>query len=312
MIYDIGDKNVGEESANNIAGVLSKMTRLQELYLYNNNLGTAGMIKIAKALQDTSTLKVFSIGGNRIDEGAADDVAMILSNNAKLKEIYLHNNNFKTGGIIKIAKALENTSALTAFSIGDNNVGEGAADDIAAVLSHNFRLKEIYLHNNNFKTAGIMKIVKSLQNISGLTAFSIGDNSVGEEAADDIAAVLSHNTKLQQLHLHNNNFRTVGIIKIVKALQNIATLTVLSIGDNDIGEEAADDIATILSQNTKLQEVHLHNNSFKTAGVIKITEALKNTSGLAKYDISNNNIEERAISIIRSVLSWNVKLNLTI
>ena len=86
-------------------------------------------------------------------------------------------------------------------SIEDNNVGEEAADDIALVLSHNPRLKEVYLHNNNFKTAGIIKIAKALQNISGLTAFSIGDNCVGEEAADDVAKVLSQNTKLKQLHV---------------------------------------------------------------------------------------------------------------
>ena len=102
---------------------------------------------------------------------------------------------------------MQDISTLTAFSIGDNNVGAEAADDIASVLSHNCRLKELYLHNNCFKTVGIIKIVNSLQNISGLTVFSIGDNSVGEEAADAIATLLSHNTKLQQLHLYNNNLK---------------------------------------------------------------------------------------------------------
>ena len=66
FIYNIGDKNVGAEAADGIAKALSHKTRLQELYLYNNNLKTIGMIKIAKALQNISTLKIFSIGCNNI------------------------------------------------------------------------------------------------------------------------------------------------------------------------------------------------------------------------------------------------------
>ena len=47
FIYNIGDKNVSAEAADDIAKFLSHKTRLQELYLYNNNLKTIGMIKIA-------------------------------------------------------------------------------------------------------------------------------------------------------------------------------------------------------------------------------------------------------------------------
>ena len=92
-------------------------------------------------------------------------------------------------GIIKIAKALQNISTLTVFIIGDNNINEEAADDIGSVLSHNIQLEELYLHNNNFKTGGIIKIAKSLKNTVTLTVLSISDNDVGDEAADDIAAV---------------------------------------------------------------------------------------------------------------------------
>ena len=62
----------------------------------------------------------------------------------------------------------------------------------------------------------------------------------------------------------------MGVIKIVKALQNISTLTIFSIGNNNIDEEAANDIASVLSYNRKLKELYLHNNNFKTRGIIKI------------------------------------------
>ena len=68
----------------------------------------------------------------------------------------------------------------------------------------------------------MIKIAKALQNISTLTS----RNNVGEEAADDIATVLSNNTQLL-VNLNSNSFKTVGMIKIAKALQNISTLTAL-------------------------------------------------------------------------------------
>ena len=156
------------------------------------------------------------------------------------------------------------------YHVGDKTLGEEAANDIAKHQSHKTKLHELYLYNNHFKIIGMIKIAKSIQNISTLRVFSIGCNNVGEGAADDIANALLCNTKLNQLHLHNNNFKTVGVIKIVKALQNISTLTIFSIGNNNIDEEAANDIASVLSYNRKLKELYLHNNNFKTRGIIKI------------------------------------------
>ena len=49
--------------------------------------------------------------------------------------------------------------------------------------------------------------------------FGISNNYVSDKAADDIAMVLSHNANLQKLYLDNNKLKTVGMIKIVKALK---------------------------------------------------------------------------------------------
>ena len=116
---------------------------------------------------------------------------------------------------------------------------------------------------------------------STLNVFGISNNNVSEEAADDIAIVLSHNTKLQKFS--SNSFKTAGMIKIAKALKNVSNLTELSISDNSIDERAADDIATALSHNTKLQELHLHDNSFRTSGIVKIAKSSWRISSLTVY-----------------------------
>jgi len=57
------------------------------------------------------------------------------------------------------------------------------------------------LAGNNLKSAGAIKITKALQNTVTLISFGLSNNNISEEAADEIAAVLSHNTKLQELYL---------------------------------------------------------------------------------------------------------------
>ena len=141
------------------------------------------------------------------------------------------------------------------------------------------------------------KIAKALHNVSTLTEFSINNNNFGEGAANAIALVLFHNTKLQKLYLGSNRIQTAGMIKIAKALQN----------NNNTDREAADDIAIFLSHNTKLTELYLNNNNLQTASVIRIAVALINTVTLVKCKISGNNTEDETV---RDILSRNTNLNL--
>jgi len=145
--------------------------------------------------------------------------------------------------------------------------------------------------------------MRNLKHIAGLMVFDMQYNNIGDEAADDIAAVLFHNTQLQELHLDGNSLKTAGAIKIIKGLQNIFTLTVFAMENNNISDEAADDIAAVLSHNTKLKELYLGGNTFKTTGAVKIMKSLQNTSTLTVFDMCNNNISDEVADIIAAFTS---------
>ena len=70
-------------------------------------------------------------------------------------------------------------------------------------------------------------ILKASQNISLLKKLYIGKNSISDKAANDIAAIISCNTQLQEVDISGNNLTAFGAIKIAKALQSIFTLTKL-------------------------------------------------------------------------------------
>ncbi|XP_065903931.1 ribonuclease inhibitor-like [Dysidea avara] len=324
--------NATEEAADDIAAVLSHNTNLTELNLNGNNLQSAGVIKIAQSLQNVNTLKGLGLGNINATEEAADDIAAVLSHNTNLTVFHLNGNNLQSAGVIKIAQSLQNVNTLQELWLANINATEEAADDIAAVLSHNTNLTVLDLHGNNLQSAVRHWRVytegrEGLRNINAT-----------EEAADDIAAVLSHNTNLTVLDLDGNNLQSAGVIKIAQSLQNVSTLQKLGLGNinateeaaDDIAavlshqdtrtlqklrlgninatEEAADDIAAVLSHNTNLTVLDLHGNNLQSAGVIKIAQSLQNVSTLQKLRLGNINATEEAADDIAVVLSHNTNL----
>ena len=104
-----------------------------------------------------------------------------------------------------------------------------------------------------------MKISKVLQKNSSLKTLCMGNNNITDVVANNIAAVISCN-KMQELDVSSNGLQTTGAIKLARALQNISTLTNLYINNNNIKDEAADDIAAALSCNPHLEEIDIGEN----------------------------------------------------
>ena len=300
------NNNITGEAADDIAAVVSHNTKLQEIDISKNNL-IASVRKIMKALQGINTLGKLCLSSNNITGEAADDIAAVVSHNTKLQEIDISNNNL-TAGVRKIMRALQGINTLRKLCLGNSKITDEAADDIAAAVSCNTKLHEINIGENNLLTTGVQKIMKALQEINSLRKLCLGNNKITGEVADDIAAVVSCNTKLQEIDISGNYLLTAGVQKIMKALQGIYTLTKLHLGSNNITGEAAEDIATVVSCNSKLQEIDISRNDLQTKGIIKIAIALQQTYGVKKLYLSYNNITDIAADDIAKAISHNIHL----
>ena len=304
----INHNNITYEATDDIAAVISNNVNLQELYLGGNNLQTSSIEYIFKSLQKISSLTKLHIDYSNITHEAADNVANAISCNIDLQELYLGGNQLLTSGIISVAKQLQKISSLTRLYIDHNYIDYEAASDIAAAVSCNLNLQELNLGSNNLQASGIIEVSKCLQKISSLTKLCVELNSIADEAADDIAAVISCNIHLQELNLGGNDFRTSGIIVIARSLQKISSLKILHINDNNITYEAADDIATAISRNVYLQDLNIGGNDFRTSGIIVIARSLQKISSLKMLHINDNYITYEAADDIATAISCNVYL----
>ena len=230
-------------------------------------------------MQRICTLKKLCISNNNITNEAADTSAAIFSCNVLLQELNIASNYFRAAGAIKIARGLQKISTLTKLCFQGNLISDGTADDIAAAISCNIHLQELNLGNNKFTPPGVSKLARSMQKISSLTKLSLhgncindnskmykmclSDKSIIDNTINDIATVISNNTYLQELNLSSTALETLDTIKISRGLQKISLLTRLYINNNNITDEAADDIATAISCNIYLQELNLGSKIFK-------------------------------------------------
>jgi len=302
----LSGNNISEEAADDVATVLLCNTKLQVLNLNENNLCSSGISVVVKGLRNTTTLKELHISNNNATEEAAKDLAAVVLHNTQLEVLNFNGNSLKAVGIIEIAKQMA-TSSLTELYISDNYITEEAANDLSTIIFNNRSLRILNLNRNSLQHRGICKIAKALQCTNTLQQLELCDN-MASGAADEIAAVLAHNNKLEKLNLGGNNLQTSGVILIVKQLQNVSTLTELYINDNDITEDAAEDIAVALSSNTNMQVLNLDRNHLQSVGIKKLIKGLKNVITLSKLHIGSNNITKEAANDLATVLSQNTNL----
>ena len=301
---NISNNNV---EANATAVAISHNTHLQEFIISENNLGVLSATMIARNLQKISTLTKLYIAGASIGDGAADDIATAVSCNVHLQEFDISKNYLQASSVIKVAKGLRKISTLTKLCINNNQITNEAAGYIANVISCNSHLQILDISSNSLQAQGATIILKSLQKISSLTTLCINYNIIAKEVADDIAAVVSCNP-MQVLDVSNNCLGTIGITKVAKALQSICTLTHLYISNNNITDEATDDIAAAISCNLYLEEFDISYNSIEGRGAIKIAKSFQQISTLKKLFMDHNKITDEASDDIAAVIRCNPRL----
>ena len=286
-----------------------------KMYVFDNNLLTVvrvharvpqapGATEIIAVLSDTVSLHTIEIDNYTITNENVYNLAKILHHNTQLQELYLNGNYLQPDNAI--AKMLHSISTSSACNNHTTN-------DVAS----NFTVTETSITETSITSAANLEASDSTTTNKGmslhstrtLTKFSISNNRITDnKAANDISAVISNNTYLQEVNLGYNTLQASGIIKIAGSLQKLSSLTKLFINHNSITHEAADDIAAVISCNTCLQEIDVSRNHLQTIGAIKITKALGKISALEKLNLSNNNITGEAADDIAAAISSNTKL----
>ena len=160
----------------------------------------------------------------------------------------------------ELVKALKETHKLTSLYVSNSMVyfrsSESLASALATVIQNNTYLKTLGINFNNLKSSACCLILQAISQITSLKQFEFHNGQLNtEEGIGKLKNALASNTLLEIIDLGDNNLQTTGMIKIAECLQTVHHLKVLKLNGNLISEEAADDIAKIITSNKGLEKL---------------------------------------------------------
>ena len=208
----------------------------------------------------------------------------------------------------KIISSLCILEKVKVIDLENNNIDEDASFELATALHSNNVLEQLWLRGNKLNTAGALYILNSLEYLTTLQVLDMSYNNIGSQSADGIAAVIDNNPLINQLWLDGNDLHSIGTIIICNALKKIRTLSILSLCNNGITDDAADELSTVITQNVLLEDLLLSNNQLHSTGIKIIAESLSKLIKLRKLDLFNNNISKEGASSLAIVIQNSTNL----
>ena len=301
------DKDVDE-----IVTVMNSFTELEELVMHGYS--TVVQNYVFNSLNMLNNLMRLNLSCSRI---VVPSLQAFLLNNCKIQELQMSYCLLKSSEVSEILNALE-MHAVQSLYLYNNNITNihDIADTVGQLLLKNQGMQKFHIGNNNLQAEGIMKILGVLKQLRNLNELSVGGNNTDKisdniekaRLCDFLVEVITNNLKLEMLAIGNVFVHGDEAAKVVVALKSLSCLKLLDISSNNINEKAADDIATVFTNNPNLVKFSVADNCLGTDGISKIVDALVSPRGLEIFDITNNNISVGAADSISKVITNNPQL----
>ena len=239
--------------------LLEKNTKLQTFDLQFCSLNSFSLAKVLDTLKIYTTLKSLTLSSSNITDkcNAADRIVQVVLSNCFIKSFDIYNNRLKADGLTIIMKGLKLLRSLKTLSFGSNNICDDISDHIVDVINNNPRLKILKLDYTCVHADGAFKMIRALESLSWLKLLNVSGNNINEIAADNIAAVITNNSRLEELYIGNNYLGITGVIKVAKALVKSGGLKVLDLVNNKLTHQVAESIANVIMNSPLLKSLLL-------------------------------------------------------
>ena len=283
-VLDLSYNKLDGSACDLLAKVVPSMSRLEELWLSGNPIGSGGTVKVIKALCG-SGVKLLWLHNTGIGEPDCEAVCELLKSSHSLQHLHIHLNNLSSESVASIITGLSHNSSLTFLQISNSHFSMANVDSLASVLKDHSKctLTELYLRDCHISSEGGVKLAAALCMNTTLERLDLSHNPIGEhvEGATAVAKILADNKTLTELYLQDCHISSEGAVKLAAALCKNLTLKHLYLDRNPIGVEGASSMSDMLQHNTSLEHLHLRDNSVGEEGVHQLINSLKHNQTLS-------------------------------
>ena len=181
---------------------------------------------------------------------------------------------------------VDKLALLQALNISGLNITDQSTDLIAVTLSIALSLELFDISCSNLGAEKCAKVLGALKHISTLQCLKMSTNTISDDDADCITAVIG-NCKIEELDISNNELSSIGMIKVIDALSKANAIKILDISKNFVSVNNQNMSASLMNCFT-LQEINLSHNSLVFTEVIRIARALSGHPNLKHLNIDKN------------------------
>lgn len=333
------NQHLGVSAANTLSKFLRNRADLVKLDLYWNLIRDHGVQVVSHLLQLNPSIRMFNIGCNDLSDKSAPYIVEILNqgNLSSLQlgtaEKALHPNKLTTATLDAIADAVVKANKLEALGLNNTDLSpkqnSTPANSLIKMLSRTTSLKVLSLSGCEISSQDFLDVIENgLSFNSSLQRLNISHNQlnadVGVRLADffnnpikcreidtenetEIITETDKRTRLFYLDVSYNLFTSKTTEALIEPV-TYSYLGYLDISGNEIGDEGAAHIASILTGSKTLVEVHLADNKITPQGGVLIAKALRENQVLTTLNLSKNRLEDATAFSIAEVLTVNSTL----
>ena len=280
-VLDLSQNKLDGSACDLLAKAVPSMSRLEELSLSYNPIGSSGAVEVIKALCG-SGVKLLSLWMTGIGVPDCEALCELLKSTHSLQHI--DQNNLSSGSVASIITGLNHNSTLTILDISNSHFSMANVDSLASVLKDHSKstLTDLYLQDCHISSEGGVKLAAALCKNSTLEYLNLNRNLIGEhvEGATAVAKTLVKNKSLTKLDLQDCHISSECVVELAAVLYKNPTLKHLNLDRNPISVEGASSMSDMLQHNTSLEYLTLCDDSVGEEGVHQLINSLKHNQTL--------------------------------
>ena len=217
---------------------------------------------IANSLKSITALKHLDLSSNDIAEQLA--IVNILKSNSELKKLHIYKNCFKFAAGYVITLNIVKLKNLEILSIDQNMISRCMALWQASDFNIDAKVtrKVLIMYSHDHQSTEVIEIIGSFYKINTLTLCKIYNDHKGED--QPMRMFILDNGSVMLWWSQSNVLKNLGVLRFVSSLKRITTIKLLNISGSELTEVEVDTIATVISENVQLENVHLGSQSLKT------------------------------------------------
>ncbi|KAH6571343.1 hypothetical protein BASA50_007304 [Batrachochytrium salamandrivorans] len=294
-VVRLGGNTFGVEAARAIAAALKAKDQLKVIGFSDMFTGRLkdeiplALEAFVEAFEDKKFLVDLDLSDNAFGPAGAKPLMRLLINNRNIETLRLNNNGLGIEGGRLVSEALVEAQTL--------NEAEGRRSS----------LKVVIFGRNRLESAGARHLAKAFRaHKESLQAVRMPQNSIRPEGVSGLLAALRTCSNLEHLDLQDNTFTREGSLALASAIQHWPNLRVLDIGDCLLKTFGGGAIISALTMgSTKLEELNMSFNEIKEEAAVLIVTMLVNKTSITSLQLNGNIFTNDcdAVEGIRQILS---------